>query len=215
MVPQNVPLELLERIADHLIEKGYVIIDDFLNQEQVDELVERILFHREEGNLHKAGIGKPEDYQVIHEVRGDYIQWIDREKNPLFFSYYVDRIKEIARFLNRTCFLGLRDYEMHMTVYPPGAGYERHVDAFQKDDNRRLTAVCYLNSSWTPGDGGELLLYPVTDGGEEGIIVSPLGGRLALFESTMAHEVLPAKEQRFSITGWMLNERHLQGEGID
>jgi SM-20-related protein len=49
-----------------------------------------------------------------------------------------------------------------------------------------------------------LRLYPNPDAPEAGIDVLPLGGRLVTFLSDgLPHEVLPARRERASITGWL------------
>src|SRR5690554_1726629 len=61
--------------------------------------------------------------------------------------------------LNRTLLLGLDNYETHYALYPPGAGYSRHLDRFKDNPLRTVSVVLYLNSQWQPGDGGELRLH--------------------------------------------------------
>jgi len=102
----------------------------------------------------------------------------------------------------------LQDYEVHMTQYPPNTCYHRHVDAFHSDDNRRVSIVLYLNFDWRPEHDGRLLLYPENNKGGS-VEILPKVGRLALFESILEHEVLPATQRRYSITGWMLRDKRL------
>jgi SM-20-related protein len=67
--------------------------------------------------------------------------------------------------------------------------------------------VCYLNTDWAPGDGGELRLY--TDAMT--VTVLPDYRKLVLFlsEETL-HEVLPTNRERWSVTGWFrLNQSRL------
>jgi len=109
--------------------------------------------------------------------------------------------------LNRRLFMGLFDYESHFAHYPIGAFYKKHRDAFagqsgNRQPNRVLSTVLYLNSAWQPHEGGELLIY-AEDG--EAIIetVVPVYGRLVIFLSEkFPHEVLPATRERKSIAGW-------------
>jgi SM-20-related protein len=108
-------------------------------------------------------------------------------------------------------FLSLKDYEIHMTVYPTGSFYKRHLDQFRADDHRKLSAICYLNRNWTDDDGGQLRMY-LPEGNKDFL---PLAGRLVCFRSDqIEHEVLPAKKERLSLTGWILDQysdlRHLQ-----
>ena len=71
----------------------------------------------------------------------------------------------------------------------------------QYDDYRVLSTVFYLNENWQPGDGGELAIYDA----EDQLItrVQPVLNRLVIFLSEeFPHEVLPAKNHRYSIAGW-------------
>lgn len=64
-----------------------------------------------------------------------------------------------------------------------------------------MTAVCYLNSEWKAGDGGELRLYPFPSAPVD---IPPEAGTVALFASrTMIHRVLPASAQRYCFTVWL------------
>jgi SM-20-related protein len=107
------------------------------------------------------------------------------------------------QYINQTLFLSLKDYEIHMTVYPVGSYYKRHLDQFKKDDHRRLSVICYLNEDWRDEHGGQLRIY--LPGGP--IDILPISGRIVCFRSDqLEHEVLPATRERFSLTGWMLDQ---------
>ena len=74
----------------------------------------------------------------------------------------------------------------------------RHRDAFPGGDNRRVTAILYLNPDWQPEHGGQLRLHldPPRD-------VEPFSERLVVFLSDrVEHEVLPAFADRWAITAW-------------
>src|SRR5690606_6756337 len=105
---------------------------------------------------------------------------------------------------NRAMYLGIYEYEGHVTVYPPGAFYRRHVDQFQDAAYRRLSLILYLNDAdWSADDGGALRLYLPGQNGERTLDVLPEGGTLVAFLShDIPHEVLPAKRDRYSLTGW-------------
>jgi len=98
--------------------------------------------------------------------------------------------------------MGLFSFESHLAHYGNGDFYKRHYDAFQNQRSRVLSMVVYLNQSWGPDDGGELVLYR-EDVDQEGIRVTPLMGTVVLFLSEeFPHAVLPAKRDRYSIAGW-------------
>lgn len=202
---------LFNFIADGLAENGYAVCDQFLSQNEVDAIVG--LEHFQEGinSFQKAGIGKKQGLQINEAIRGDYIQWVDKASAPPPVAVYLNRIGELVSYLNQELFLSLKDYEIHMTVYPTGSFYKRHLDQFRADDHRRLSAICYLNRNWTDDDGGQLRMY-LPEGNKDFL---PLAGRLVCFRSDqIEHEVLPAKKERLSLTGWILDQysdlRHLQ-----
>ena len=92
---------------------------------------------------------------------------------------------------------------MHFALYPPGAFYKRHLDAFKERNARKISLILYLNQDWQVTDGGQLRMYLP----EQRLDISPLGGRLVCFRSELIeHEVLPAKRDRLSITGWLTNK---------
>lgn len=89
---------------------------------------------------------------------------------------------------------------MHFALYAPNAFYKRHLDQHKNQDTRVLTVVTYLNESWEDSDGGELQIY--LEHGQT-VKVKPRAGTLVCFlSSEYEHEVLPAKRERASLTGW-------------
>lgn len=195
--------EQLALITEGLAQEGYALVDHFLSENLTLQLLERLQELREEGAFKKAGIGKQQHFQIAQAVRGDYIKWIDPESARRVTHEYLEKIKSLMQHLNRTCFLGLKDYESHFAVYPPGTFYKRHADRFYQNPHRIISFVYYLNPGWTAEDGGILRLYLSPDRSEE---VVPVAGRLVCFRSEIEHEVLPAHKTRYSITGWMLDQ---------
>jgi SM-20-related protein len=195
----------LDLAIDQLADDGYFIWDNFLDSEQVVALKQIAREGQEKGTFKKAGIGKQVLQQVDRSIRGDYIQWIDKEDADPLVKSYLDRIADLKDYINQTCYLGLKDYETHFAIYPENTFYKKHVDRFQQNAHRVLSFVLYLNLGWEAGDGGELAIYPTNP--QEATIVNPLAGRLILFRSELLHEVLLAHKARYSITGWMLDAK--------
>ena len=153
----------------------------------------------------KAGIGKSQEKQINEAIRGDYIQWIKPESAEPPLQVYLTKLSELIAFVNQNLYLSLKDFEVHQTIYPIGTFYKRHLDQFKKEDHRKLSVICYLNSDWKESDGGQLRIYL----GNEIKDVLPLAGRLVCFRSDLLeHEVLPATRERLSITGWLLDQPH-------
>ncbi len=193
-----------DRIADDLAIEGYAVVDHFLSPAEVDELIRLDEFQNGLLHMKKAGIGQNTDFRINETVRGDYIRWIDKSAAPPPVAAYIDRVDALMRFINRALFLSLKDMELHMTVYPAGAYYKRHLDQFKPGDHRKLSVICYLNKEWIEDFGGQLRMYL-----KRGTLdLLPLAGRLVCFRSdSIEHEVLPSKKERLSITGWLLDQQ--------
>lgn len=190
-----------EQIADGLAGQGFSMVDRFLSKEDVKHLLRLEAFSNGFPQLKKAAVGKQEK-KVNENIRGDYIQWIDRETADPALKIYFERLNELISYINRSLFLSLKDFELHLTVYPPGSFYRRHLDQFRQDDHRRLSVIFYLNENWNAGDGGQLRLH-LPDGPVDFL---PLAGRFICFRSDkIEHEVLPAARDRLSLTGWILD----------
>jgi SM-20-related protein len=193
---------VFDTIADELAENGYAIADQFLSQEEVNSILSLSNFKNGIDSFKKAGIGKNKDHQINEAIRGDYINWIDKNNADKPLLIYLNQLNELTQFLNRALFLSLKDFEVHMTIYPAGSYYKRHLDQFKKDDHRKLSVICYLNPDWKNEHGGQLRLH--LPGGTKDIL--PVAGRLVCFRSDqIEHEVLPATRERMSLTGWMLD----------
>jgi SM-20-related protein len=202
--------EMFDSIADGLAGPGYAVVDQFLSQKEVDQILGLTEFLEASTRFKKAGIGKKSDLQINEAIRGDFIQWLDKGTAPLPIRLYLDRLQEVVTYLNQALYLSLKDVEVHMTVYPPGSFYKRHLDQFKQDDHRKLSVICYLNNDWEAHHGGQLRMYV----DKKILDFPPLAGRLVCFRSDqIEHEVLPATRERKSLTGWILDQyadlRHL------
>lgn len=201
---------IFNSIADGLADQGYAITDHFLNEQEAKKIITLPEF--QEGTVHfkKAGIGQKQNLHINEAVRGDYIKWLDKQQAPMAVNVYLERLRTLIQYLNQNLFLSLKDVEVHMTIYPVGSFYKRHLDQFKSDDHRKLSVICYLNENWEESHGGQLRLH-LKDGA---IDVLPTLGKLVCFRSDeIEHEVLPATRERLSITGWILDQvselRHL------
>jgi SM-20-related protein len=190
---------LLLRIVDDLAERGWSQQNIFLPNALTAELAAECRRRSAEGELAPAAVGRGPAQEIREGIRGDHIQWLEEgESEPC--DRYLQLMDSLREALNRSLFLGLEEFECHFALYPPGAFYRKHVDRFRDDDRRMVSTVLYLNDAWLPDDGGHLRMY--LEGGRE-YDVLPTGGCLVVFLSgEMPHEVLPARRDRLSLTGW-------------
>ena len=181
--------------------------DDFVDAKLLAELRKRCVELHETGGLRAARVGRGSQEHVAPEVRGDFISWLETPERDAE-QRVLSRLDELRSSLNRALMTGLEDFQGHFALYPSGAGYARHFDRLVGTDVRAISAVLYLNDRWVNDDGGQLRLYV---GGGTSVDVLPEGGRLVAFLSDkFEHEVLPARRERMSFTGWF-RRRPLEG----
>nr|WP_231701642.1 2OG-Fe(II) oxygenase [Halopseudomonas salegens] len=196
----SVPLpEPFQVVADDLVARGWSVLADSLPDALVAQLAGQCRALWQADDLTPAAIGRGSEQQVVPERRGDYTRWLDDCPPHAAQDDYLLWMDVLRLTLNRSLFLGLDTFETHYALYPPGAGYERHLDRFQDNPLRTVSVVSYLNQQWQPGDGGELRLY-LPEGVRD---VAPRAGTLVVFLSDLIeHEVLPARCDRASLVGW-------------
>lgn len=189
----------IDPACDALASAGWFCACDALSAALVDLMRAELDELLEEDRLHRAGIGRDLDFQLAPEVRRDWVFWLNRSRpRPAAF---LDAAERLRLALNRRLFLGLFEFETHLALYPPGAFYRRHFDSFAGAANRVVSLVLYLNRDWSPGDGGELVLY--LPGGGEAARIEPRAGTLVLMLSEeVEHEVLETRADRASVAGW-------------
>ena len=195
--------DLYERIAADIGKRGWCVTPSFLSPLHVAQLRHEAEALWRDGDFRHAGVGRRTDLKIRPEVRTDRVRWLDPSDCTGAQRLYLGMLDDLRQALNRLLLLGLFEFEGHLSVYPPGSYYRRHLDQFRGVELRTLTAVLYLNDEWRAEDGGALRLY--TDPADESHFdeVLPLGGQLVTFLSArFLHEVLPARRDRISITGW-------------
>ena len=195
--------DVLELISDRIGRDGWVAIPSFIVPGMVAALGEECARLAAQGSFHDAAIGSGADRQIAGDVRADQILWLEQSGSSEAQKECLDRFEEMRLKLNRELQLGLFEFECHFARYTPGAFYRKHLDQFSRDSRRRLSSILYLNSNWQSEDGGELRLYLERKPVSGHVDIRPDGGTLVLFLSDrFPHEVLPAKRERFSMTGW-------------
>jgi SM-20-related protein len=188
-------------IIQGILEKGFGIADHFLTPQEVWNLKADLSELYSAALFRKVGIRSGDMYAVEDSILGDFIYWLREDASSGAQKHYLNKIREFIDYLNRTCYLSINDFEIHYAMYPTGTFYRKHIDRFQGDAQRLLSVICYLNTEWRPGDGGEPKIY---SGRDKAVIIEPLAGRLVCFESArLQYEVVLAHRERISVTGWL------------
>jgi SM-20-related protein len=192
----------LDTIADEIAARGWCAAERFVPHTLSAALRDDARTLWQAGAFHAAGMGGGPSPVVRPGVRGDHIRWLEPEAATAAQQAGLARFEALRLALNRSLQLGLFEFECHFAVYPAGTGYARHLDRFKGDPRRALSCVLYLNERWQDEDGGQLRLYLDQT---RSVQILPRGGTLVAFLSErFEHEVLPARRERISLTGWFL-----------
>ncbi|MCW8901086.1 MAG: 2OG-Fe(II) oxygenase [Gammaproteobacteria bacterium] len=195
----------IENILNDLDQQGWSVQKQFFPTELLRELSQTLLLFRQQGILNQAGVGRKEGFHIEQSIRSDEISWFDEENLNEAQKKYLSITKELQDEVNQRFYLGLFELEVHFALYSPNAFYKRHLDQHKNQDTRVLTLITYLNENWKDDDGGELQIY-LKNG--QTVSVSPRSGTVVCFFSAeFEHEVLPAKRERASLTGWFRKRR--------
>jgi SM-20-related protein len=189
-----------EAMISGYISENVGVADHFLSDELAAHLKKNILSLQKKKLLVPAGTGK--NNEVLHDskVRGDTIYWLDRSHEDKYENEFLDQIDDFVKYLNRSCFAGITNYEFHYSLYDTGAFYKKHLDQFINNPQRKFSMVSYLNENWKESDGGQLKIYQSYNDKK----ITPVSGKSVFFKSDeLQHEVMVTNEPRMSIAGWL------------
>jgi SM-20-related protein len=178
---------------------GISIQDQFIAPWQVRSLADCAQARQAQGEFAAARIGNDASRQRRTDVRGDFTCWLREPLYPVE-RLLLEELEQLRLQLNREAYLGLFELELHYAWYPPGSGYARHLDQPRGATERKVSLALYLNSGWEPLAGGALRIFDADDGFRD---IEPMAGRLVCFLTAgREHAVLPARRDRWSISGW-------------
>lgn len=186
-------------LIEALATQAWVVVPEFLEAEQVLQLRTQALSQYASGSFTPANIGQGSNKTIDTEIRRDAILWLEDHETGAV-SEFLNWLTELRLALNQALFLSLVETELHFAVYPQGGFYRKHIDNFRGRSARLITVILYLNQTWQPQEGGELRLYL----DDQTLDIAPEPGKLVLFLSErFEHEVLPTRQERLSLTGWL------------
>jgi len=200
---ENIDDKITDMVQE-VYQNGYAVLENFISEDFRKLLLDEQQDLLRHGQFRHAGIGKGDAFTIRPEIRSDKVMWMDSFNLTPLQSQYWAMVDQIRTSINQRCYLGLRSFEAHFAMYPPGSFYLRHLDQFHQVKYRVVTIILYLNDSWTSEDGGALRMYLPSEEGEEILDIYPEGGKLVVFLSAeIPHEVMTTYKERISITGWL------------
>nr|MBV6630590.1 2OG-Fe(II) oxygenase [Oceanococcus sp. HetDA_MAG_MS8] len=189
-----------DQLVDSLAEQGWVVCPQFLSSHEWLPLLHRAQALHAEQLMRPAQIGSGAQRQRRSDIRSDEVLWIDQLDATT--RVYWERMEALRLQLNQALYLGLERLEAHWAAFAAGSYYRRHRDQFQGGRQRVVSCIFYLNEDWASEDGGQLRMY--LENHDRPLDVLPQGGTLVAFLSEhIEHEVLAARRNRYSITGWL------------
>jgi SM-20-related protein len=103
-----------ELIIEGVLANGYAVCDDFLDKIEVQNLLKTFDARYQAGKFKEAGIGKQSEVQQATQIRGDEILWLENESEDLAERVLLDKNQAFVNYLNQTCYLGIKDAEIHL-----------------------------------------------------------------------------------------------------
>jgi Rps23 Pro-64 3,4-dihydroxylase Tpa1-like proline 4-hydroxylase len=189
-----------EELIGTYIQNRIGISNHFITKELAQNLRRNLLLLDEEDKMKTAGIGNRFVQGSEQDKRGDRIFWIDNQSDEPSERAFLKQVDLFIEHLNETCYTGINAYEFHYALYETGSYYQRHVDQFQNNSDRKFSLIHYLNTDWMQDEGGELLIYH--DNNTEKIF--PEMQKAVFFRSKdCEHEVSKSTRPRMSISGWL------------
>ncbi|MES2731800.1 MAG: 2OG-Fe(II) oxygenase [Bacteroidota bacterium] len=195
--------EDFEILISGFLESEVGISEHFISEKLAHHLRANLLSLHDRKLMPMAGIGNVRAHALDKTIRNDRIYWFDRNNHDPYENEFLDQIDLFIKYLNLTCYTGIKAYEFHYALYEPGSFYVKHKDQFNNDQGRMFSLITYLNDTWVEKDGGELLIYQST---AEQKIAPTLCKTIFFKSNQLAHEVLETKKARLSITGWLKRE---------
>lgn len=188
----------VDRILEDLDQHGFAIIDDAYSPEYQQQLLLECSQNLDQ--FREAAIQNG----VVSKIRSDHILWI--HENLSIAQQHTQTLLTLAEQFNQAFYLGIREVEAHFASYQAGSFYALHRDNPQQKNDRVISAVYYLHPEWQTDWGGQLRLQDKHGAWQ---IIEPCPNRIAIFQSDLLHEVLPATQQRLSITAWLRSGNQL------
>ena len=200
---------LNDRIVEAIAATGCYVGPSVIGAGLVVALRGRLRIVQARRGLLAAQVGRGAKLSLATRLRGDSIAWLDPDALDAAETQVMALIDSLRAALNEALYLGAMETECHYACYPRGASYKTHLDRFGNHDLRVVSFVFYLNARWQDDDGGELVIHHPGGDPERGLPRS--GTMVAFLSDRFAHEVLPARKPRLSLTGWM-RRRALVGQ---
>jgi SM-20-related protein len=183
---------------------------EIVSQEWMRNLALQCQNLHDSGAFTQAAVGHGSTKSVHTQIRGDSTLWLEDCQSPELQQEVANFLQTLMQELNQSLYLGLKRFESHFALYPPGSGYQKHIDNHQGLSHRRITFVLYLNENWQTADGGELSLFDPKDSDASSKkihSIKPLLGNLVLFRSELfPHQVEESFKTRKSLTGWFRDD---------
>ena len=188
----------IDQIFEDLDLHGFAMLDDAYSPEYQQQVLTECRQNLDQ--FREAAIQNG----VVSKIRSDHILWIHEDLS--IAQQHTQTLLSLAEQLNQAFYLGIREVEAHFASYQAGSFYALHRDNPQQKNDRVISTVYYLHPEWQADWGGQLRLQ---DKHGAWHIIEPRPNRIAIFQSDLLHEVLPATQQRLSITAWLRSGNQL------
>lgn len=217
---------------EELNHNGYVVLNEWLSDDLVQELRQDVKDLRSKGKFQVAKIGQDSTNKLNTDIRvaetcflgiqklqdvpcsarSRLYQILETLRQDLSGNEILNQVDNDGNLIKGAPALDASLSELLYAYYPKGGFYRRHMDAVENSASilRTYSLLLYLNHEWTSKDGGCLRVHLdsgkdfIPHGEEPSFLdVEPRGGTLVLFKSDcIPHEVLDTTSERMAVVGW-------------
>ena len=174
--------ELLTRLRND----RYAVVDDFLSLDFANkllsssqELIKSNAFSQHRFSFGGSLLEKPGVFEIdLSDLTSSKKPSELGAWNELVSDFAPGFVKRLAK--DNTLALKSGTPAVKVQLNTGGGSFPWHYDNPGPPSERSLTCIVYLNPNWSPGDGGELVLWPFLS---KQIVVTPLHARAVLFRS--------------------------------
>jgi len=156
--------QLREEHVLHLLDRGFIICDDFISQEAATQLRQAALHMSDCGELRPAAELDAGEHFSDRSARSDLLRFVHPGQEGSAVEAVLQKLRELQEDLRHVIHLRRQQAEYQLAHYKgDGSCYKRHRDALPCGDTddvqRRVTIIVYTSTGWEEAQGGALTLW--------------------------------------------------------
>lgn len=198
--------KIQDQLHKDLEKQSWSVLDLKLNHQDLVDCCETV-FKGNDQIFSEAKIKEGVTFQTESRIRKSQISWVEDWSAYKLTRELETLYADLVLSINNHFYLSIKSYESQFAYYKSGDFYKKHIDQYKDKSHRQLTTVLFLNEST---QGGELIIYNKDHPNQIDAQIRPQAGCMVFFFSGhIYHEVLPVKQDRYSLTTWFRDDEDI------